>query len=330
VQLEPKRIHAPEIGQHWINSPPLSIHGLRGKVILIDFWDFTCVNCIRTLPYVREWHQRYRDKGLVVIGIHAPEFGFARTAENVAQGIAEFQIEYPVLLDSDYQAWRAFANRYWPAKYLIDPEGYIRYFHAGEGAYHETESAIQALLREADPAVELPPLMDAVRAMDDPGTLQVCERPTPELYLGHQRGHVANASGFAVDRIADYHFGDAPAKDAPELSGQWMSAAQFAEVAGDAQLRLHYSAAEVNLVMACECPAGRLDIRDDGKPVDHQSRGADVREDPDGTTYVEITRPKMYSLIQRDRFLSRVLDLSSASRGLQLYAFTFVSCVPRT
>ena len=211
MQFEPRQVHAPEFGQQWLNSPPLSIRALRGRVVLIDFWDYTCVNCIHTLPYVREWNRRYRDRGLTVIGVHAPEFFFARTAENVIQAAKEFQIEYPILLDNEYEVWKAFANRYWPAKYLIDKDGYMRYFHPGEGNYAETECMIQQLLREIDPAVSLPPVMEPVRALDKPEALTVCERPTPELYLGYKRGRIANAEGFTEDRIANYQFGAQPA-----------------------------------------------------------------------------------------------------------------------
>lgn len=342
MQFEPRQVHAPEFGQQWLNSPPLSIRALRGRVVLIDFWDYTCVNCIHTLPYVREWNRRYRDRGLTVIGVHAPEFFFARTADNVSQAAKEFQIEYPILLDNDYEVWKAFANRYWPAKYLIDKDGYMRYFHPGEGNYDETERMIQQLLREIDPAASLPPIMEPVRALDQPSALAVCERPTPELYLGYKRGRIGNPAGFTEDRIANYQPGAQPALDAAvELSGPWFADAQFAAVAahpagGDPSgLRLAYSAAEINLVMAPGTNPfpSRVqitdNITDNGAALDHQSRGADVREESDGSTWIEIDRPRMYSLVKRDRYVSRTLALSSRSTGLQLFAFTFVSCVPR-
>jgi thiol-disulfide isomerase/thioredoxin len=337
LQFEPRQVHAPEIGPEWLNSPPITMRGLRGRVVLIDFWDYTCVNCIRTLPYVREWHRRYRSTGLAVIGVHAPEFFFAQTAENVAKATEEFHLEYPILLDNDYQVWKAFANRYWPAKYLIDQDGYLRYFHAGEGNYEETEQMIQALLREIDPAVELPPVLEPVRALDRSGALEVCERPTPELYLGYQRGHIVNPDGFIKDQIASYQFGTQPPADGPELAGPWFAGAQFVAVAAHptdgepARLRLPYSAAEINLVMAPGTNPfpSRAEITDDGRPLDHQSRGEDVREQADGSTWIEIGRPRMYSVVKRDRFLSRELRLASRSTGLQLFAFTFVSCVPR-
>jgi hypothetical protein len=204
---------------------------------------------------------------------------------------------------------------------------------------------IQQLLREIDPAASLPPIMEPVRALDNPGALAVCERPTPELYLGYKRGRIANAEGFTEDRIANYQPGAQPAEDIVELTGPWFADAQFAAVAAHpasgepSGLRLAYSAAEINLVMAPGTNPfpSRIhitdnitdDITDKGAALDHQSRGADVREESDGSTWIEIDRPRMYSLVKRDRYVSRTLALFSRSTGLQLFAFTFVSCVPR-
>src|SRR3990172_3182304 len=154
---ETAQIHAPELtGGYWVNSEPLSMQALRGKVVLIDFWDYPCVNCIRTLPYVAEWHRRYSFHGLLVIGVHAPEFSFAKELDGVKRAIETFGIEYPVVMDNGFAIWQAYANRYWPAKYLVDAEGYIRYLHFGEGGYQETERAIQTLIRELQPDLELP------------------------------------------------------------------------------------------------------------------------------------------------------------------------------
>jgi hypothetical protein len=179
--------------------------------------------------------------------------------------------------------------------------------------------------------------MEPVRALDKPEALTVCERPTPELYLGYKRGRIANPEGFTEDRIANYQPGEELAEDAVELSGPWFAEAQFAAVAAHpasgepSTLRLAYSAAEMNLVMAPGTNPfpSRLQITDNGAALDHQSRGADVREESDGSTWIEIDRPRMYSLVKRDRYVSRTLGLLSRSTGLQLFAFTFVSCVPR-
>ena len=153
MQEEQGPVHAPEFPPNvtWLQGGPLKMADLRGRPVLIDFWDYTCLNCLRTLPYVKEWHRRYSSLGLQVVGVHAPEFSFAREHNNVVKAVREQGIEYPVVLDNEYAIWQAYANRYWPAKYLVDAQGYIRGYHHGEGAYRETEEALQALLRESFP-----------------------------------------------------------------------------------------------------------------------------------------------------------------------------------
>ena len=160
-------IYAPELeGGQWIQGELVRIRPLRGKaLVLVDFWDYTCINCIRTLPYIVQWHKRYAQHGLKVVGVHAPEFEFARESGYVRQSLQNFGIEYPVVLDNDYAIWRAYSNRYWPAKYLVDAQGRIRYVHFGEGAYRETESMIQRLLKELHPNLDLPPPMDPIRGV---------------------------------------------------------------------------------------------------------------------------------------------------------------------
>ena len=189
MRVEKGKVRAPEIGRVWLNSTPLSFRQLRGRAVLVDFWDYTCVNCIRTLPYVQSWHERYRNEGLTVIGVHTPEFTFAQYESNVERGIREFALTYPIVIDSNREIWKAFANRYWPTKYLLDKDGYLRYGHFGEGGYRETEQVIQELLREITPNADLPILMDPLREEDHAGA--VCYRPSGELYLGNRRGELA-------------------------------------------------------------------------------------------------------------------------------------------
>lgn len=307
MRLDPKTVHAPEIGPVWLNSPPLTLRQLRGSVVLVDFWDFTCVNCIRTLPYIVEWHKRYAPLGLHVIGVHAPEFYFGRAPEILERGIEEFGIRYPVLLDNDYVVWKAFANKYWPSKYLIDADGYMRYFHAGEGNYQETELALQDLLREIDPSVKLPPLLPLRSELDEPGALAMCPRPTPELYLGHKRGRIAN--GFVEDKEHTYTLGAGPQEDMPEIEGRWHSLPDCLQTASaGARIILFYSAAEVNIVLA---GVGRVGVRENGVEI-----GA-----------IEVNRPRMYRVIQRERFDTALLELTFDSPSMQVFAFTFGSCL---
>ncbi len=335
MQLEKGKIHAPEISAEWLNSPPLTLRGLRGRVVLMDFWDYTCVNCIRTLPYLIEWDRRYRDLGLTIIGVHAPEFQFARTVDFVREAIGRFQIRYPVVLDNDYRIWQAFANKYWPAKYLIDKDGYLRHFHFGEGDYECTELAIQDLLREVHPVPVLPPPLAPLRDTDCPGA--VCYRVTPELYLGHQRGKIGNPSGFQPETLFHFQLSEKPLPDLFYADGFWTSRAEFMETAGTpekpSRLLLRYTAKEVNLVMTP--PIGeniRVEMRQDGKPVCPEDVGEDVIT-LNERTWIEVKSPRMYRLISNQRFGEpaqaeelRELELSCGAAGLGCYAFTFVSC----
>ncbi len=340
MEIEKNKIHAPEIGQIWLNSPPLTMRELRGRAVLVDFWDYTCVNCIRTLPYVAEWHRRYAGKGLVVVGVHTPEFSFARASDFVQAAIARFAIEYAVALDSDYQVWHAFANRCWPAKYLVDKAGYIRFFHFGEGEYQASEQAIQTLLREINPALEFPAPMEPIRDTDQPGA--ACYRATPELYLGSQRGAIGNPGGFqhhTEEKVGHYALPDRLEADVFYLSGPWRSGPESisAESRPDteaASLLVFYTAKEANLVMAPNAAPATLpgqaaqtvELLQNGEPLPPEDAGEDVRYTPEGRSIVNVDMPRMYNLVRNREFAQRLLQLVTHGAGLECFAFTFVSC----
>ena len=329
MKVDKGQVRAPEIGRVWLNSPPLSLRQLRGRVVLMDFWDYTCVNCLRTLPYVQAWHQRYRDKGLTVIGVHTPEFTFAQYEQNVQRAVRDLAITYPVVIDSNFELWKAFANRYWPTKYLLDAESYLRYAHFGEGAYGDTERAIQELLREVNPALELPSVMGPVREADRPGA--VCFRPSPELYLGHRRGRLGNQPGFREDEIADYSLPGTLEEGQFYAQGRWASTAEYFEsaAAGDNRIVLKYSAAAVNLVLASpRAPSYELVIHQDGKPLAPSQATPDVRFRAAGEeSYVLVEQPRMYQLVDNRSFGTHTLELLCAQPGLAAFAFTFTTCL---
>ena len=330
MRVEKGKVRAPEIGRVWLNSSPLSFRQLRGRAVLVDFWDYTCVNCIRTLPYVQAWHERYRDKELTVIGVHTPEFTFAQYESNVERGIREFGLTYPIVIDSNREIWKAFANRYWPTKYLLDQEGYLRYGHFGEGGYGECEQAIQELLREINPALELPPLMEPVREEDHVGA--VCYRATGELYLGNRRGRIGNEGGFKEDQIADYSFSGQMEENFFYADGRWASTAEYFEAVEDGlhTLRLKYEAAAVNLVMACpHASSGEVEILQDGRPLTRKQATGDTRflSAAEGEqSYVHVDSARMYFLVDNHEFGEHELELR-CSPGIAAFAFTFTSCV---
>jgi thiol-disulfide isomerase/thioredoxin len=331
MKVEKGKVRAPEIGRVWLNSTPLSFRQLRGRAVLVDFWDYTCVNCIRTLPYVQAWHERYRDKGLTVIGVHTPEFMFAQYESNVERGIREFGLTYPIVIDSNREIWKAFANRYWPTKYLLDKDGYLRYGHFGEGGYGECEQVIQELLREIDPTIQLPVLLEPLREEDHMGA--VCYRASGELYLGNRRGRIGNEGGFKEDQIADYSFTGDLDENFFYANGRWASTAEYFEAAesGPHTLRLKYEASAVNLVMACpHAASSEVTILQDGNPLTRQQATKDTRFRP-GTngaeeSYVTVDSARMYFLVDDHEFGEHELELRCAP-GVAAFAFTFTSCV---
>ncbi len=328
---ETAKVRAPELGGgYWVNSEPLTMESLRGGPVLLDFWDYTCIDCIRTLPYVGEWHRRYKAHGLTVIGVHAPEFAFAKELDGVKRAIEEFAIEYPVVMDNGYSIWQAYGNRFWPTKYLVDHEGYIRYYRFGEGGYEETERAIQALVREVRAEAELPEPMAPVREDDAPGA--ACYRVTPEVYLGFVRGQIGNPSGHVPKQSGAYSDPGVHAEGYFYLLGEWTADEDHVMKpwgSGDeSAVTIKYTAKEVNVVMnrllERDC---RAYLTQDGAPMSKEDAGEQVTFDEDSRAYVEVKEAGMYRLVNNREIGSHELTLSTNTAGLALYAFTFVSCV---
>ncbi len=334
MEILTEKLRAPALQvDGWLNSPPLALSDLRGQVVLIDFWDYTCMNCLHTLPYLQEWHRRYAAAGLVLIGIHAPEFDFAHAPDRVAQAVQALGLEYPVAQDNDFKTWHGFANRAWPAKYLIDGKGYIRAIHHGEGAYAEMEQLIQTVLQEQNPHPEFPEIMPPLRTMDQPGA--ACYRPTPELYLGFARGRVGNIEGNSPNQIVQYISPMADGlPDTVYLEGAWLNAKEFIEAQPSvetdtvlkAKIHVNYQAAEVNCVLgsALETPI-IVSVWLDGQPVPPADRGEDVIE-MDGQTVVLVNAYRMVKLLAHADFERHRLSLHVDQSGLRAYAFTFAGC----
>lgn len=342
--LDPRMVRMPEFAPgEWLNTDqPLTREQLRGRVALIDFWDYTCINCIRTLPYLTAWHDRYAERGLVVIGVHAPEFSFARSRAEISAAIERFAIHYPVLLDNDYQTWLAFANRAWPTKYLIDHEGYIRYRAQGEGHYHATEVAIQAALRLRDPRVDLPDVLPPLRAEDAPGA--VYYRPTPELYAGFERGSLGNPEGYAASHPLVYRLPRREDRSEHQFyaDGIWQAHRESFAFAGQdgGRIVLPYRAATVNAVLSPSSDpveimlhlrpddvAPIVEVRQDGQPLTPLNAGEDIDYDDGGISTVCIDRPRMYELVRNPGFEAHEIELIFHAHGLAVFGFTFSSCI---
>jgi len=334
------KIPAPEfpMGLKWLNTTALTMQALRGKVVLIDFWEYTCVNCIRTFPYMKAWHDKYKDKGLVIIGVHTPEFAFAKSLANVDKAVKDFGFKYPIIVDSEMLVWNAYGNRFWPAKYLIDKDGNARYFHAGEGAYEATEARIQQLLKEANPKLELPGVMPVIRGTDKPGA--VCYPVTPELYMGSLRGGhagtLANREGYqSGGRPVTYRDPGGWQDGLVYVSGQWKSNEDALITTRESPsprdyIAIRYHALEVNSVMRPEDGKPiRLWVYHDGKPVAKKDRGDDVEYDDQGRSFITVDEPRMYYIIKNEKFGHHTLRLATAQPGFGIYSFTFVSCEVR-
>jgi cytochrome c biogenesis protein CcdA/thiol-disulfide isomerase/thioredoxin len=287
---------APEFAgvSRWLNSEPLSVGELRGKVVLVDFWTYSCVNCLRTLPFLRGWDRAYRDDGLQIVGVHTPEFAFEHEEDNVRAAVERLRIRYPVALDNDFGTWNAYGNRYWPAKYLIDREGRVRFVHFGEGAYAETERVIRSLLAER-PSAEL---VSAAIAEAMPS-----REATHETYLGYQRLMGLGNPAVAPDRQAPYLLPRKLETDQMAYGGRWRVEAERALAGRNARLRLRFRAKEVNLVLG---GTGRVQVLLDGRRV----------------RTVTVRGSKLYNLLDLPRFRTGLLELRFAP-GVAGYAFTF-------
>jgi thiol-disulfide isomerase/thioredoxin len=288
----------------WLNSEPLTAEGLRGRVVLVDFWTYSCVNWLRTLPYVEAWHERYRDRGLVLVGAHAPEFGFEHDLDNVRRAVTELGVGYPVVIDNDFAIWRAFDNHYWPAVYLVDRDGAVRFHHFGEEAYEETERAIQQLLGIDEQTVQV----------DAGGLAEAADWDrlgSPETYVGYARGERRSdqrAEELALNQWA--------------LAGAWSVGDEAAVLEeGGGSIAYRFLARDVNLVLAPPPSGGpvRFAMRLDGQPPG-DGHGVDVDESGEGA----VSEPRMYQLVrQAGSVAERTFEITFLDPGVRAYVFTF-------
>jgi len=317
-------IHAPEFHPGiWLNSPPLAMKALRGQVVLVAFWDYTCINCLRTLPYFREWWRRYQEAGLMMVGIHTPEYDFAREERYVRRAVLELDLEYPILLDNERRNWHAWANRYWPARYLVDQDGYIVYFHYGEGDYVGSEWYMQLALHQLDPSIVFPPPMLPLRPSDEPGA--VCFHATPALHLGYQRGRIGNPEPLRPDRTIQYAATAEAEPDTVYLQGLWQNGPESATLVGDAgEVIVHYRAKEVDVVLTPP-PGGTGHVavlQDDELPTSIQ--GNDVQLEGDAAV-ITVDTPRLYNIINNPHHGTHTLRLQVRTTGLSVYAFSFIT-----
>ena len=306
-------VNAPEFPNNltWLNSSPLSLKALKGKVVLVDFWTYSCINCQRTLPYLQKWHEKYRDSGLVIIGVHSPEFDFEKQEENVKEAAKLYEVSWPVVLDNQMKIWGSFGNNYWPAKYLIDHNSKIIFTHFGEGNYVETELKIQEALREAGFKVD-----DKISTGTQGVSLQ--RGQTPELYFGSLRGNVINIpQDISIKKDQIYTTGEW------KLEPEYLQHARVTKDLDDLVI-LSYTAKDVYIVMSTEGSEQiKVYVTLDGLGLNDSNMGRDIKFDEVGRSYLEVKFATLYYVISTMSFGDHVLRSSTTSERLKLYAFTF-------
>ncbi len=316
-------VTAPELTgiTQWFNTPggaPLTLAELRGKVVMVDFWTYSCINCIRNIPHVTAWDRKYRDSGLVIIGVHTPEFAFEKIPQNVAKKVKEYGIEYPVALDNDYATWNAYANQFWPAKYFINHEGEIVWRKFGEGGYEEQEKKIQELLAAAGT------LREPMPVASPPNGIDFSQIGTPEIYLGYER--ISHFGGRVMpDREVTFSGEQQTVDDNTfYLTGTWLMGPQSVTLrSATGKIIIRYRANKANLVMAAD---GEIvaEVRLDGEALNPANRGSDVFLTKRAGSFVRIQESKLYNLTDTGAVYGwHTLELIISQPGVSAFAFTF-------
>jgi thiol-disulfide isomerase/thioredoxin len=305
----------------WLNSPPLDRDQLRGKVVLVDFWTYSCINCLRSLPYLRAWDARYKASGLVIIGVHTPEFDFEKDPANIQKALRKFGITYPVAVDSNYRIWNAFHNQYWPAHYFIDATGQLRHQHFGEGDYQESEAWIQKLLKERNGARQaalgpLPLSASGPEAAADSAAVE-----SPETYIGYLRAErFASPGGLRRDQAQAYLTPQLRERNQWGLSGRWTVQGEAARLdAAHGSILFRFHARDLHLVLGPGAGPVRFRIRING-----QAPGADHGADCDQQGFGIVIEDRLYQLVrQRGTVEDRTFEIEFLDPGVQAFAFTF-------
>jgi thiol-disulfide isomerase/thioredoxin len=324
---------APAIqSKNWVNARPLKWRELNGKIVLVDFWDYSCINCIRAVPFLNGLHDKYAEYGLVIIGVHSPQFEFARDPGEVLHNVEKLGIKYPVVTDNDFEIWKAYGNKYWPHKYLIDRNGIMVYDRVGESGHEILESEIRRLILSDNPDADLPGIGDGYV---DSNPLPQNNRPlTPELYLGYLRGHLGSTNGFVKNEPGVYRIPETINEGMFYINGEWTASEESLSPAESGNLlenyvTFEYRAAGVNLIADASDKAWahtpRIYILNDGCYISADEAGNHIRFDSSGASYIEIDHSGPYNIIRHSDYDRHVLKVFNNNPGVQFYAFTFYS-----
>ena len=303
----------------YINISPNELaETLEGKVVLYDIWTYSCINCIRTLPYITTWDEKYRNEGLMIVGIHTPEFEFEKNKDNVVAAVQKFDINYPVVLDNEKEIWNEFQNQYWPRKYIVDHDGYIRYDHIGEGAYKETEKVIQQLLQERSESLNLKTNSFELTTLNE---FEHSTFRTPELYFGYKfasgRNNLGNENGFNPEEVVEYNIPLEIKQHYFYLDGKWKNTKDSMElVSENGLIMLNYNAKQVNIVASNNA---ELEIFIDGEHIPRHMAGIDVNQDGK----VMIIEPRLYNIVDSTVTESHELMIKVNDPKFEIFTFTF-------
>lgn len=323
------------------NNKPITLSDYKGKVVLVDFWTYTCINCIRTIPHLNSWYDRYSDKGFTIIGVHSPEFEFEKNQDNVKNAVSKFGIKYPVVLDSDHKTWNAYQNKYWPRDYLIDSQGYIRDDHIGEGGYNDTEKAIQTLLAERaaldnkkEISFNMSKGVSSFTSKSIPSGIESTDFTqvlSPEIYLGYSfaRSSLGNPEGFQPDKIVDYNFNlnniTSSSSFAPNvvyLDGQWKNNKDNMELASDTgKIFLTYYAKSVNIVASGNGQKATI-VQNTPQNAADDSKNNALDIDKNSNSVI-INKQRLYNIGLYKDYGIRLIEIDIHGKGFQLYTFTF-------
>jgi thiol-disulfide isomerase/thioredoxin len=299
---------------HWINSNALNLSQLKGKVVIIDFWTYSCINCIRSIPHLNAWYNAYGNNGLVIIGVHTPEFQFEHNYSNVYDAVQRFGIKYPVALDNNYSTWDAYGNEYWPADYIIDKNGDVRYTVFGEGDYNQTEAVIRALLENAGYAIQ--PNFTNV-----PLNINFSGIGTPEIYLGYAKAReaIGNPENFQPNRTVAYTFSNPIQNNTVYFSGSWYNAPDGMVAVNDSKIFLTYKADKVNIVASGN--QSEIVVKLDGKNLTQSELGSDTHLS-EGEAMEVVNSSRLYNIVSTSSYQWHTIEID-ASPGFKIYTFTF-------
>jgi thiol-disulfide isomerase/thioredoxin len=326
----PQTVRARELlGDFWFNSEPVPVTALRGQVVLLYFWDYSCAGCLRILPYVAEWERRYAPFGLVTVGIHTPRFSFGKKPEHVQKAVARHGIRFPVVMDNESLIAMQYECRVLPETVLVDKDGFIRYRNAGDGNTAAIEHALQALLYNAGVGAELPMIMDPLRETDRTGA--ICFRATPELFAGYLRGSIGNVEGYAPESVLSYADPGIYLDGRLYADGDWRSERECLRLAGESggegQVIAGYQGLDVQGVLEPEGEKkSEITVRQDNEFLT-ANRGEDVRLDKRGRSYVVVDEPRLYNLVRNREYGEHVIRLSGGRHRFAIYGFAFATAV---